>query len=256
MRTLGIDLASDPEKTAYCMVEWSGGTAEVRELAVGREGGPLANDDRLLQLHGQGDVTGIDCPFGWPTAFLAFLCAASRPTGEPIQQHQRPYRELRYRATDLAVHRVVGRWPLSVSSDLIAVAAFRCQGLLTRMGLTDRSGDGRVYEVYPAAALEVWGLVSKRYKGGHGRPQREALVAQLLERAEWLMVDQKSREQLASSDDALDALVDALNARAAKLGLTVRPEADEHRAAVREGWIAIPEKESLGKLVGPAMPRT
>jgi predicted nuclease with RNAse H fold len=249
MRTLGIDLASDPRKTACCLLEWRAGAADLRELVIDTD------DDRLLELQGHADVTGIDCPFGWPTAFLAFLCAASRPTGEPMPGWSREHRDgLRFRVTDFRVREVTGRWPLSVSSDLIAVAALRCQGLLTRMGVTDRSGDGRVYEVYPAAALKVWGLVSKGYKGSHGRPQREALVAQLLERAEWLTVDQEVREQLASSDDAVDAMIASLNARAAKLGLTIRPEADEHRDAVREGWIAIPEKGSLEKLLGPAVP--
>jgi predicted nuclease with RNAse H fold len=250
MRTLGIDLASDPKKTAYCMLEWGGGTAEVRELAVG------ADDDRLLELHGQANVTGIDCPFGWPTAFVAFLCSISRPTGEALPSWEKDYRNtLRFRLTDFRVHEKADHWPLSVSSDLIAVAAFRCQGLLTRMGVTDRSGDGRVYEVYPAAALKVWGLVSKGYKGSHGRPQREALVAQLLERAEWLTLDQKAHEQVASFDHALDALVASLNARAARLGLTLKPEPHEQRDAIREGWIAVPEKGSLEKLLGPGVSR-
>jgi predicted nuclease with RNAse H fold len=153
MKTLGIDLASDPKKTGYCMLEWAGGTAEVRELGVG------ADDHCLFELHERSDVTGIDCPFGWPTALVAFLCSTSRPTGESLPAWSEQYRDdLRFRITDVRVHKVTGRWPLSVSSGLIAVPAFRCQGLLTMMGVTDRSGDGRVYEVYPAAALERWGF--------------------------------------------------------------------------------------------------
>jgi predicted nuclease with RNAse H fold len=251
MRTLGIDLASDPENTAYCMVEWGGGTAEVRELAVGREGGPLASDDHLLQLHGQGDVTGIDCPFGWPTAFVAFLCLVSRPSGEALPAWSEQYRdELKFRATDRWIRDQLKISPLSVSADRIAIPAFRCQGLLTRMGVIDRSGDGRVYEVYPAAALKQWGFPSTSYKKAKGKPVREKLVGNLLNKARWLRVSDEHRKKMSESDDALDALVASLNARAAKLGLTIGPEADEQREAVREGWIAIPEEGSLERLTG------
>ena len=138
---------------------------------------------------------------------------------------------------------------------MIAVAAFRCQGLLTAMGVTDRSGDGRVYEVYPAAALKRWGLPSTRYKKTKGRSQRERLVEELQRKAGWLRLSNEQRGKLVDSDNALDALVASLAARAAKLSLTIRPGEDEHRAAVREGWIAIPEEGSLEKLLGPGVSR-
>jgi predicted nuclease with RNAse H fold len=245
MQTLGIDLASDAANSAYCVVQWGAGGAGLRALGVG------ANDDQVLELHEHADVTGIDCPFGWPTAFLAFLCAVSRPTGESLPEwSERQRDDLRFRSTDLRVHAMTGRWPLSVSSDLIAVAALRCQGLLTRMGVTDRSGDGRVYEVYPAAALRQWGFPSTGYKKVKGAPIREKLVGNLLAKARWLRVSDEQRGWLLESDDALDALIASLNARAARLGLTHSPEPDEHRDAVREGWIAIPEKGSLERLPG------
>jgi predicted nuclease with RNAse H fold len=244
MHTLGIDLASDAANTAFCVVQWGAGTAELRALGVG------ANDDRLLEMHRQADVTGIDCPFGWPTAFLAFLCSVSRPTGEALAPWTEAQRDdLRFRATDRRVHGMTGRWPLSVSSDLVAVAALRCQGLLARMGVTDRSGDGRVYEVYPAAALKQWGFPSTGYKKAKGNPIREKLVGNLLDKAGWLRAGDDQRQTLVASDDALDALIASLNARAAKLGLTLSPEPDEHRDAGREGWIAIPEKGSLERLI-------
>jgi predicted nuclease with RNAse H fold len=247
MRTLGIDLASDPGNTAYCLVQWGSQRADVRELEVG------AGDERLLNLHEAADVTGIDCPFGWPTAFLAFLCSTSRPSGEALPAWSEQYRDqLKFRATDRRVldDEELHIMPLSVSADRIAIPAFRCQGLLAQMNVTDRSGDGRVYEVYPAAALERWRLPSRGYKKARGAPQRKALVAKLLRKATWLRVSEEQRAALVGSDDALDALVAALNARAAALGLTLKPLPDEHRDAAREGWIAIPDPDSLEKLPG------
>ena len=50
-----------------------------------------------------------------------------------------------------------------------------------------------------------------------------------------------TREQLARSDDAFDALVCAITARAAARGRTHRPEVGEQaRLAAVEGWIHVP----------------
>ncbi|WP_304455850.1 hypothetical protein [Nocardiopsis sp. YSL2] len=39
-----------------------------------------------------------------------------------------------------------------------------------------------------------------------------------------------------------------MTARAAALGLTARPEGEEVALAEREGWIHLPERESLARL--------
>jgi hypothetical protein len=136
-----------------------------------------------------------------------------------------------------------------VSSDLIAVPSFRCVALLERMGVGDRSGDGRVYETYPASALEVWGLPSRGYKGSKGWDTRAALWHELEERAPWLRFAEDNHKQLLlEKDDALDALVAALIARAAKLGLTVAPTGEEMERAQTEGWIHVPVEGSLERL--------
>ena len=244
MRTLGVDLASDPERTGICTLEWGSGRARVAGLRVG------ADDEAVVEAHGQAAATGIDCPFAWPAGFLAFLCGTTRLAAGPPPDWSGAYRDsLRFRATDVKVHELTKHWPLSVSSDLVAVAAMRCQGLLVRMGVSDRSGDGRVFEVYPAAALKRWGLPCRKYKGQNGQGVREDLVTQLVARAPWLELDAENLDFLKASDDAVDALVASLNARAAWLGLTLRPKDDERREATREGWIAIPlEKDSLERL--------
>ncbi len=243
MQTLGIDLASDPRRTAMCALRWRRGGAAIAQLQIG------ADDAAVLAAHAVADVTGIDSPFGWPAAFLTFLCGTSRLSARAaVAWNAELARELRFRATDRRVRELTQRWPLSVSSDLIAVVAMRCQGLLAAMGVSDRSGDGRVFEVYPAVALRTWGLPAARYKGRAGRGGREEIVRLLGARAPWLALPPSHAAALAESDDALDALVAALNARAAAVGLTVRPEEDVRREAVREGWIAIPLEGSLERL--------
>jgi predicted nuclease with RNAse H fold len=248
MHTLGVDLASAPRNTGLCLLEWRGPRARIAELGVG------ADDDDIMRLHTQADVTGIDCPFGWPRAFLTFLCHASRTPSEEHPAWSKERRdELRYRLTDFRTRELTGRFPLSVSSDLIALPAMRCAGLLARMGVLDRAGDGRVYETYPAAALHQWGLTSRGYRGEVGRPRREELVARLRQRTPWLAVSEEQKSRLVASADALDALVASLNARAAKLGLTLGPSEDERPLASREGWISVPQRGSLERLPSPAV---
>ncbi|MCA9546149.1 MAG: DUF429 domain-containing protein, partial [Myxococcales bacterium] len=135
---------------------------------------------------------------------------------------------------------------LSVSTDLIGVPALRCRGLLARLGVHDRSGDGRVFETYPAGALQQWGLRSTGYKGAQGRPIRQRMLAQLEGLAPWLVLNEEARALIAASDDALDALVAALNARACQLGWTLGPADEADRAAAsREGWIHLPRPDAL-----------
>jgi predicted nuclease with RNAse H fold len=239
-RTLGIDLASDPKKTGMCVILWRRGRAAVERLAVG------AADDELLAIHEQVDVTGIDAPFGWPRRFIGLVNGDE----ELLARAWNPARRdaLRFRVTDHRVRELTGLWPLSVSSDLIAVPAMRCVGLLHRMGVTDMACDDRVVETYPAAGLAAWGLRARGYKGSARRPQRERLVEALLRQAAWLDTGDH-HELMVDSDDALDAVVAALIARAAAVGKTVAPNIEELDDARREGWIHVPKDGSLAQLV-------
>jgi predicted nuclease with RNAse H fold len=241
VRTLGVDLASDPAKTGVCIIRWDDDSALVEELAVG------ADDDSLIRWHERAEVTGVDAPFGWPVPFVQMVDGDSRILDQGWTPERRD--ELRFRITDHRVCMLTGSWPLSVSSDLIAVPAMRCIALLHRLGVKDKSGDGRVYETYPAAALRVWGLRATGYKGAAKRSIREELVAELMRRAQWLAVAKTPHLQLMiDRDDAFDALVAALIARAATLGLTHGPGDDDRPQAAIEGWIHVPVEGSLERL--------
>jgi len=150
----------------------------------------------------------------------------------------------------------LGRPPLSVAADKIALPAMRCAGLLDALGVVDRSGDGQVFEVYPAVALKTWGLASSGYKAsrtapGGDRASLALLLGSLVERCPWLHLSDEAILLCSSDDDAFDALVASLVARAAVLGLTARPTTDEAALATREGWIAVPSPGSLERLLTP-----
>jgi hypothetical protein len=189
---------------------------------------------------------------------------------------------LRYRITDAFVRefilekRHVKVPPLSVSSDRIAVCAWRCASILRQYA--DRTGwkldrvgagvhpqdtdaaataqratpTGAVVEVYPAAALALWGMPHKGYKPAQaakaqeGRDKRAAIIETLEDIASsWLSLEQDVRALCILNDDAFDALICALVSFAAASDLTMEPLPSQRAQAEREGWIQLPFPDSL-----------
>ncbi|GAB2661019.1 DUF429 domain-containing protein [Prescottella soli] len=202
-------------------------------------------DDGLVEAIRGVDKCGIDAPFGWPDAFVDFVVAhrSRRPQRELELSSRAGRLPLVRRRTDRVVHEVTGIVPLSVSADLIAHVALRCAGLLARLEAAsvdvDRV-DGTVVEVYPAAALQQWGLRFRGYKGSANRPNLQSLVASFDAQIEALEFGD-FRGACESSDDAFDAVVAAVIARAAALGRTRMPGPADEGVARREGWIHLPD---------------
>jgi predicted nuclease with RNAse H fold len=237
MRTLGIDLSANPAKTGACEIDWGAGTVALLDRPT--------TDEQLLDAAQRADMIAIDVPLGWPDDFIAAVTAHRDRAGWPPMATAPPDDRLplRYRTTDL-VTRTTGAQPLSVSSDLIGVAAMRgarLQHLLLGAGVdVDRSGiTGRLVEVYPAAALRRWGLSSSRYKGTVNAEACRTLADRLIARCGPLS-SAASAALDGCDDDGLDAFVCALVAKAASDGHTTRPDTEHREVARREGWIHLP----------------
>ena len=251
MSVLGIDLAAGAKKTYACVLDTQGGRLR-GELFAG------CDDARLLGLADGRDKIAIDAPFGWPRAFVDALVAHRGFEAWPAPDDGPPetFRAgLSFRATDRVVMQT--RRPLSVSTDKLGVTAMRCAHLLhrwSRLGHdVDRTGRGRFVEVYPAGALVRWGLTASGYKSD-GAVLR-ALLAAVTE-AVPLDLPEADRALCSSVDDAFDALIAALVARAALLGLTDPPPPAVREQAAEEGWIHLPLRASLPYLARPrARPR-
>jgi predicted nuclease with RNAse H fold len=261
--SMGIDLASQPKKTAVCIVRWEGGRASLASLARGLadDGSPLHTKWLSTTAYGvRGDYgapitkVGIDAPFGWPEPFLDAVAAYRDGPSWPVGMDN-PLDECRLRETDRAVHRRSGKWPLSVAADRIALPAMRCASLLTDIGAhagadaVARDGAGLCCEVYPDPALRYWtdqtreGLAPREsYKGADKGDRRRALLSAILTQVPLEDVDRRL-EKVAGEDDYLDALICALVARAAELGLTHPPQTEaELGRAPLEGWIHLPSR--------------
>jgi predicted nuclease with RNAse H fold len=239
MLTVGVDLAAESAGTAVAWIDWSAGTAKVRKIEVG------ADDDLIVTAITAADKAGIDCPLGWPDRFVEFVTAHRaghvQPRGDDVAGRDWR-RHLALRVTDHVVHDITGLTPLSVSADRIGHTAMRCASLLAQLARqdqpVDRCGGGVVVEVYPAASLKLWGLPYRGYKRTANLIALGALIDELQTAAPWLDLGPHA-PTCRASDDAIDAVIAALTARAASQGLTTSP-AEQSHAASTEGWIALP----------------
>lgn len=242
-RTIGVDLAVGARSTATAEIRWSPDGAEAMTPTVG-----CGDEDLLELLSGlaPGERAGVDCPFGWPAAFVEAVAAHAGHQPWPGRTGRAEhYARLRLRTTDqvadAVVRPLVGRVPLSVSMDKLGATAARWAYLADQLALggrpVDRTGAGPVVEVYPAGARAVWRLGGTR--------STEAL----LEAAPWLRFQPGARQIYEKNKHAFDALIAALVARAAALGLTSGPQGErEDRAAAVEGWMHLPVPDSLIRL--------
>lgn len=242
MTFAGIDLSSDPRRTGVAVLDDDGSRISVRSVRVGADDGDVSAVVRTAH------AAGVDVPFGWPEPFVALLAAQAQGQ-QPAGADQRWRHDLVLRTTDHHVWERTGLRPLSVSTDRIAFPAMRWAGIeaeLRDSGIDmARDGSGRVCEVYPAAALQQWGLSCRGYKGGGNDEARAAIVeglSRVIDDLDW----QGSEPQCIADDNALDAVVAALVAREVGRGRAVGPPSSLAARARREGWIWIPTRSSAG----------
>ncbi|WP_182113846.1 MULTISPECIES: DUF429 domain-containing protein [unclassified Actinotalea] len=239
MLTAGIDLAAQPAKTGAVVVDWSGRAPVVVQAVRG------ADDADVLAVCAvvaeAGGKVGIDCPLGWPRAFVDYVSAhaAHRLLPDPLPSSA----ELRLRVTG-HVQVAAGRRPLSVSTDKLGSTPLRAARILAAVAAAhgpsaaERAGRALVAEVYPAASRHAWRLSPTQRDLA---PLIEPLDAQVMPALAGALLN----------EHVFDALVAALTARAVAMGQTVLPEQDQVQSAEEEGWIHAPTPgHQLSKLRG------
>lgn len=240
MRTVGVDLAAGAPGTALAEVEWAGASARLTRLEIG-----MQDADIVASVSAGEAWLGVDCPLGWPDAFVDFVQAHHAdvdPRLGPVDGGADWRRTLVYRHTDHVVRERIGRWPLSVSTDRLGVTALRGAGLLRRLAAAgfpvDRAAEGRLFEVYPGGSLRLWGFDTSGYRVDATR--RAVLLDALTRRAPWLELGGFDDLAIAKAD-AFDAVIAALATRAGALGSFARPASEKLSVARREGWVVLPD---------------
>jgi predicted nuclease with RNAse H fold len=237
--TAGIDLAAEPKGTALAILEFQNNKAKLVFLDQGLD------DQALIEQTINADKIGIDCAFGWPIEFAKFIAKHQDPTNKDLIDGGMDFRRnLSHRQTDRMIKELTGRWPLSVSTDRLGLTAMRCAGLLSKYkqaGVAiDRSGSGKLAEVYPGATLRNWDFDTTNYRVIEDA--RAGLLKQFKAQAPWL--DTKGFEtKMIESSDSFDAVIAALAARAVYLDQYTKPTEDQQAAAEIEGWICLPKGE-------------
>lgn len=245
MRTGGVDLAAQSTRTALAVIEWTPGRARLERLDL-----DVADADIADAAEDLGKV-GIDCAFGWPDEFVAFLTDHADLERPHLADGGMEWRRtLAFRETDRYVRDRTGRWPLSVSTDRLGLTAMRCAGLLGRLAarghVVDRSGgEGLVVEVYPGGTLRLWEWDARGYRADPD--VRTALIERMTREAPWLELGVHAPSMVRSAD-AFDAVIAALAARAAATGDYDPPPPEHRERAEREGWIALPSCPLAGLL--------
>jgi predicted nuclease with RNAse H fold len=243
MLIAGLDLAAEPKATALSLIDWSGKTARLVQLE-------LNLDDKLIVDSTRDAVKlGIDCALGWPIEFVEFLNRYSQNSFSQIAGDMSWRRRMAYRETDRAARELTGRWPLSVSTDRLGLTAMRCAGLLSKLSEDgveiDRTGAGKVVEIYPGASLRLWGFDTSGYRASAAA--RATLLERICEAAPWFEPGDFA-ELMIDSCDAFDAVIANFAARSSSLGLsTTAPESVIKNAQI-EGWLSLP-RSALSDLV-------
>jgi len=237
MITVGIDLAAQPKGTAACRVVWEDNKAKVGKPNVN------LNDGAVIALCQGADKIGMDVPLGWPTDFIGFVSDHHKQeyNGQPSSQR------FRHRATDRYVHQQTKKCPLSVSTGFIGIVSFRAAtGItpaLTSPEMPDRTGKGKITEVYPAAALVRWDFKPLP------KEETEVLYNQFTQSCQqWMEIAPEAANICRTNRDAFDALICALVARASARGLCDTIPEHMLQDASAEGWIALPIEGSLSLL--------
>lgn len=245
MTTAGVDLASQASNTGYCEVAWSSDGATIVELTS------RLDDDQLSDVIARVAKVGIDVPLGWPSAFVDAVSKHHRNGSWPKDYQHADNVAYRLRETDTWAKKQLGSPPLSVSTDRIGIPAMRAAAVLSRLATRPvLDGSGVVVEVYPAGALSLWDLKEGSYKGKAAVERRRGLVEKFVDRTRrWLTMSPDQFRRCIADDNAFDALVAALVARAAAIGETIKIPKKHLEVARREGWIALPTEGSLDRLV-------
>ena len=230
--TYGLDLSTSPKKSAVVAIEWSRTGAQVVQLHQ-----PVDTQQIINLIVGSDGWWAVDVPFGWPEPFVEFI--RDHQVGpvtrtDPARWEQWRTSEISLRETDRHVHDATGVRPLPAAFQLLGATAAHwavIEAELASKGVViDRAGlTPRLIETYPSAVLAGWGIQRSP------KPTWPVLKPFLGP----LKVD-GFESLLEANDDARDALICALVARARALELTDLPTDQQTDLAQAEGWIHLP----------------
>lgn len=236
---IGIDCATQPQKTGLALGSWDGTAVSLHTLTLGQRTPTLAHSIASWLPTNQPTLLAIDAPLGWPADLGNQL--ANHQAGDPLPVLPNM---LFRRETDRRIWQRTGKLPLDVGADRIARTAHAALALLA--DLRQLAGQPiplawqpntlpplSAIEVYPAGTLKMLFAPTRvpSYKGVGDENGRIAILTQLKKHA--TLPPNTSLPQ--RSDDALDAALCVLAGADFLRGLAEPPT--NLTQAQKEGWI-------------------
>jgi predicted RNase H-like nuclease len=236
---IGVDCATQKEKTAIAFGLWRGNMPKLVEVQSGKDLDSIAR--KIVEwISGTNTcLLAIDAPLGWPEAFGRVFSKHQAGQFIPIQAD-----ELFQRETDRFVRKVYGKKPLEVGAERIARTAHAALNTLDQISkLTNRcislawsplSSDGiHAIEVYPAGTLSAYNLPSKAYK----KPDQTDIRGKMIKALSKHIILPENTAIFQDNADCLDAAICVLAGADFLRGSAHPPE--DLKLAQKEGWIWI-----------------
>mgnify|MGYP000953606960 CR=1 FL=1 len=242
VNVIGIDCATDPKKTGISFGYYRNCEMVITNTIVSKDFTTMyrylfdyinKNDDILIAM---------DAPFGWPSSMGHALI--NHNAGNPIHIDSN---NMFRRETDRFIKRKIGKQSLDVGADRIARTAHSALNIIDEIRKhtnrevtlvwdeTDIRGVNLI-EVYPAATLDCYNIVSKGYKESNKYDVRKVIIEALSNH----IIIETNRDMILHNADALDSVICLLAAKDFIMGNVLYP--DNIELAKKEGWIWVKGK--------------
>ena len=241
---IGIDCATQPQKTGLAVGSWDGTAVSLHTITLGSKKEPLAQTIASWLPKDEPTLLAIDAPLGWPAELGKQL--ANHNAGSPLPALPNT---LFRRETDRYIWQRTGKLPLDVGADRIARTAHAALSLLAELRQIcnepiplawnpQLKQNVSVIEVYPAGTLKMMFDPMKipRYKRKDGENGRSTILHHLKQQIALL----PAAHLLLQNDDALDAALCVLAGADFLRGLAEPPT--NLTVAQTEGWIWVRTK--------------
>lgn len=241
IKVIGIDCATDPKKVGISFGKYYKGKMELIQTMIAT--GSQSMYKLICNYIGSENnvLLAIDAPLGWPIDLGASL--VNHNAGDALNVDAN---DLFRRETDRFVKRVIGKQSLDVGADRIARTAHAALRMLQELRIMTGRDENiniawepsnlkgiKAIEVYPAATLDCYGIISTGYKDKNKKQVRE----QILDALKNYIKIPKDTDLLLNNADALDSAICLLSAKDFIEGNAYYPEQLE--LAQKEGWIWI-----------------
>ncbi|MBU49075.1 MAG: hypothetical protein CL920_10300 [Deltaproteobacteria bacterium] len=240
---IGIDCATQPQKTGLALGQYKEGELTVSQAYTGKKGMELAKHVSKWIPDNAPVLIALDAPLGWPVPLTTVL--QHHQAGLALGERHSKGDELFQRTTDRVIWQYTKKRPLDVGADRIARTAHSALAFLDGLRevtqltiplawIPGTLSETSAIEVYPAATLISRGHSASGYKAKDATQRRQELIQAL---STEILIPEELHAALVEVDHPLDAVICLLAAADFLDGEVIAPTEEQLERALYEGWI-------------------